>query len=293
MNTHANPKEATDQIALDESFLRGGAEISLFDVLDIIKETWKAAIFGAFLGLIGSIAYLIMAPKMYESIAQIRMAQISQINPANFFGTPVEDPGSLVGRMQFPTNYSSELLNACEYEDSAKGATLFAKDVKFSIPKGIANTVEIKILSPSPLVAKICMQGVVRQIQILQEEMSRPFVEEARIKLASDDERINDAKKLIAKADQNGSATSAAYLSARDELTYFLTDREKMMDLINSVKNRSKKLYSPIYVSDVAVWPKKVVSLMMGLLSGLFLGFLVRLVRLIFLRFKGQSGCAL
>ena len=118
-------------------------------------------------------------------------------------------------------------------------------------------------------------------------------MEEAKLKLVADNERIEAARRLIARADQSGSAMSAAYLSARDELTYFLTDRERMLDLINSVKSRGTRLDSPIYASDKPVSPKKAISLAAGLLGGLFLGLLIALGRKVLGKLKSEARGAL
>lgn len=237
-----------------------------------------------------------MTTPMYEAVAQIRMAQITQINPANPFGVSIEDPASLMARMQVPTNYGSDAISDCGYQDRLQPALALSKDAKFSAPKGVANTVELKILSPSPETAANCAQAIFSQITQLQEKISKVFVEEAKIKLAADNERIDAARRLIAKADQSSSAMSAAYLSARDELTYFLTDREKMIDLINSVKNRGTSLASPIYVTEKPVYPKKAMSLLAGLLGGVVLGLLIELTRQMMAKFnsqKNKSGGAL
>lgn len=254
-------------------------EISLVDILEFLKNCWR--IIGGFgiLGLMGALGYLLVAPPMYEATAQIRMAQISQVNPANPFGAAIEDPNSLISRMQFPTNYSSEVIGACGYQDLPQAALTLSKGAKFSIPKGVANAVRLKILAPTSQLAQSCAQAIFVQISQMQEQLSKTFVEEAKIKLASDNEHIEGARKLIAKADQSGSAMSAAYLSARDELTYFLTDREKMIDLINSVKSRGTRLDSPIYTSERPVSPKKAMSLVTGLAAGFFLGLLFALGR--------------
>jgi uncharacterized protein involved in exopolysaccharide biosynthesis len=117
-------------------------------------------------------------------------------------------------------------------------------------------------------------------------QFAKPFVEEAKIKLAQDNERIEAARRLISKADQSGSAMSAAYLSARDELTYFLIDREKMLDLINSAQQRGTKLISPIYVPEKPVSPKKALSLLVGLFAGVFAGLAIALCRQVLANLK-------
>lgn len=264
-------------------------EISLLDILNLVKKSWNIIVGFGVLGLVGAVGYLVVTPSMYEATAQIRMAQISQTNPANPFGATIEDPNSLIARMQFPTNYSAQVISACDYQDKPQAALTLSKAVKLSIPKGVANTVELRVLAPSAQTAENCARAIFMQVAGLQEQLSKIFVEEAKTKLASDDERIEAAKKLIAKADQSGGAMSAAYLSARDELTYFLTDREKMTDLINSVKNRGTNLVSPIYISERPVTPKKPASLLAGLLGGLLIGLLLALWLQAVRKFKGQS----
>ncbi len=266
------PSNHSDLIQQDQ-------EISLLDILGFLKKAWKTIAAFAVLGLMGAVTYLVVTPPMYEATAQIRMAQISQVNPANPFGANVEDPTSLIARMQFPTNYTEQVISGCGYQDKPQAALALSKAAKLSIPKGVANTVELKILAPSQELAASCAQAIFSQIAQMQEQFSRVFVEEAKLKLAADNERIEAARKLIAKADQSGSAMSAAYLSARDELTHFLTDREKMLDLINSVKSRGTRLDSPIYASEKPVSPKKAMSLAAGLLGGLLMGLLIALGR--------------
>ena len=260
-------------------FFDGAGDTSVLDIKIFLKKTWKIMILSSFLGLAGAVAYIVFTPNRFEATAQIRLAQISQINPANPFGTALEDPGALISRMQFPTNYSSEVTSACGYQDKPHAALRLSKDVKLSIPKGVVNTVELGVLAHSPDLAEACVQAIFGQIVQIQERLSRAFVDEAKLKLAADDERIESAKKLIAKADTSGVAMSAAYLAARDELTYFLNDREKMLDLINSVKSRGTRLDSPIYVSDQPAAPKKILSMIVGLAAGFFLGLVFALGR--------------
>lgn len=253
--------------------------ISLQDILQFLRRAWKVVLISAIFGLLAGIGYVLLTPNQYEAVAQIRMAQISITNSANPFGVTVEDPNSLIARMQLPTNYGSEAIAACDYQDKPQASLALSKAVKLTIPKGLTNTVELKVSSLSPQIAKTCAQAIVDQITVLQAQFAGPFVQEAKLKLAQDSERIEAARKLIAKADQSGSAMSAAYLAARDELTYFLTDREKMLDLINSVEKRGTQLISPIYVPEKPVSPRKLISLLAGLLAGIIFGLGVALVR--------------
>jgi uncharacterized protein involved in exopolysaccharide biosynthesis len=279
MNNTVNSKIANNQQSEDDPSSGGTGEISLSDAVDFVKKSWKVMMLCSILGIISAAVFVATSTPMYEAVAQIRMAQISQINPANPFGTPIEDPSSLIARMQFPTNYSADIVSECGYQDKPQPALALSKAVKFSIPKGLTNAVEVRISAHTPNIAEKCVNALFLQIIEMQERLSRAFVDEAKLKLAVDNERIEAARKLIAKADQSGAAMSAAYLSARDELTYFLTDREKMSDLINSVKSRGTRLDSPIYSSDRPISPKTAVSLLAGLGMGFFLGILLSLGR--------------
>ena len=267
---------------------RKAQEISVLDILGFLKNSWGIIISFGVLGLVGALGYLLVTPPMYEAVAVIRMAQISQLNPANPFGTNVEDPSSLIGRMKFPTNYTDSVVTGCGFQDKPQAALALSKATQLSIPKGVANTVELKVIAPTQQLATDCAEAIFMQIVRMQEEFSKVFVEEAKIKLALDNERIEAARKLIARADKSGSALSATYLSARDELTYFLTDRDKMLDMINSVKTRGSRLDSPIYASETPVFPKRVKSLTAGLMTGLMLGLLLALGR----KFWRQSSMA-
>lgn len=256
-----------------------GETISFEYILLFLKQAWKTLLITASLGLLLGFTYFLMAPKKFEAVAFIKMAQISLTNPANPFGTPVEDPASLIARMQMPTNYNAAVIASCNFQEVPQAAFQLSKSLKLTAPKGLINTVELRVLSESPEIARNCAQAVVDQIALLQLQFAKPFVEEAKIKLAQDNERIDAARKLIIKADRGGSAMSAAYLSARDEITYFLTDREKMIDLINSAEQRGTKLISPIYVPENPVSPKKAISLLVGLITGLFFGLAIAIFR--------------
>lgn len=254
-------------------------EISLLDILDFFNKTWKFIVLGGIGGLLVALTYLLVTPMQYEATTQIKLAQIGLTNSTNPFGTAVEDPGALIARMQFPTNFDNVTIRACAFQDKPNPALALSKSIKLSTSKGMANTVELKAYGSSPEAAKNCAQAIFDLIKNLQAQLVKPFMEEAKLKLTQDNERIESARRLISKADQSGSAMSATYLSARDELAYFMSDREKMLDLINSVERRGTGLASPIYAPETHSSPKRVMSLAIGLVSGLALGLMIALAR--------------
>lgn len=244
--------------------------ISVQYIVDFIADAWKIVLIATSFGLFAAIAYLMFAPKTFEAIAQVKMAQISNSNPANPFGVVVEEPSTLIARMRMPTNYKDNTVKACGLQDDDNAAESLAKGIVFLLPKGLSNAIEFKVRASSPEGAYDCANAVVEQIVKMQSEYAKPLLEEAKTKLVQDNERIESSKRLIAVS--KSGLSSATYLSARDEIAYYLADREKMLDLINSIQGRGARLISPIYVPAKAVFPDKKISLMVGLCVGFFLG---------------------
>lgn len=264
-------------------------EITLLDVIDFLKGAWKTITIFVFLGISVSIAYIFVAPNQYEATAQIKLAQINFSLPTAPLGTPVEDQASLLARLQLPSNFGKSAIQACGYEEKRDPSLALAKDLKFSIARGMVNIIELRLLAPSIQKASECANAVVDQVGLLQAEMIKPYLEEAKAGLLVDNERLDSAKKIIAKADQSGNAISAAYLAARDEATFFLVEREKKLAIIRSVEQRETKLVAPIYISEKPVSPKKSSSLLAGLFGGLFFGLVFAIGRHLIVRLRNQE----
>jgi uncharacterized protein involved in exopolysaccharide biosynthesis len=58
-------------------------ELSLLDSVEFIQESWKTIAGFTALGIAGAGIYLWAAPKQYEATAQIKMAQIANVNNKN------------------------------------------------------------------------------------------------------------------------------------------------------------------------------------------------------------------
>jgi len=149
------------------------------------------------------------------------------------------------------------MITACAHENKTDPAQALVKDLKFSIPKGMVNIVEIKALGLSPQVALACANAVVEQITNLQQAIIKNYVDEAQTQLELDNEKLDAARRFISKADQAGSAVSVAYLAARDETTFYLAAKEKTQILINSAQQKGAQLAAPIFIPQKPVSPKK------------------------------------
>jgi LPS O-antigen subunit length determinant protein (WzzB/FepE family) len=262
-------------------------EISLIDILRFLKDAYKTILVFGILGTVAAIAYLAITPKQYEASVQVAMAQISAANNNNNnnnnninpLGINIEEPALLIARLSSPTSFTPEAVAACGLQDQANAALALSKSIKLMIPKGVANVVELKTFGESQQVAQDCAQGVFDLIKTTQAQIVAPYIEEAKVKLADDQERLQKAKEVVARSDKSGAAMSASYLSTRDEIRYLLDEITTLKNVVTSNQNRATRMVAPIFASDAPIAPKKRMVLAAGVLGGLFLGVLIALAR--------------
>jgi len=255
-------------------------EISLKEIIDFLIESWKTIAAVGALGLLSAVTFIFVIPSQYEATAQIRMAQIDSGNTTNPLGTNLEDPNTLIARLKLPTAFSEKEVQACKLEKSKFPTEALANSVvKLTAVKGVASLVELKIRGESKEEALSCAQAIFENIKDSQHDIMKPYIEEAKTLLLKYQVRLNDAQSVIARADKSGQALSAAYLANRDELKFLSDETIRLNAIIAAGDTRHTKLVSPIYASDKPVFPKKTMSLVLGLLAGLFLGLLYVLAR--------------
>jgi uncharacterized protein involved in exopolysaccharide biosynthesis len=272
-------------------------EICLKDIIDFLVESWKTIILTGLLGLLGSIAYLWVTPDQYRATAQVQMAKISAINNNTNtktnnspLGINIEEPKLLLARLKLPTNYSDTEFKACGLSDQKLAAEILTDLAKFSEVKGAGSIVELKVNGSTKEIASACAEALFKNIQASQNEIIKPYLEEAKTLLINYQERLNNAQALVVRADKTGTALSAAYLASRDEVKFLTEEIIRLSTFITSVDARQTKLVSPIYVADVPVFPKKTISLVLGLMLGLFFGLLLAFSKRGFMAYKASSS---
>jgi hypothetical protein len=258
-------------------------EISLIDIFELLQESWKTIAGFTVLGIAGAAFYLSVVPKQYEARVQIVMAQISATNSnISTPGINIEEPALLILRLSFPTSYTPETLVVCGLQDQANPG-LALSSIKLTVPKGAANLVELKTFGGSQQVAHDCALAVFDLIKATQAQFVAPYIEEAKIKLADAQERLQKANELVARSDKSCTAMSVAYQSMYDEI-------KTLKDFITSNQNRATRMIAPIYASDTPIALKKSNILAVGLFGGLFFGLLIALSKRGVSRLKSEDG---
>lgn len=265
-----------------------GDEISLLDILIFLKGAWKSIVLMGLLGLAISATYLLLTPNQFEAVANVAMGRIpsSAVN--------IEEPVALINRMSLPSSFDAAVIASCGLQDSGNLATQLFKSIKLSIPKGVVNVVELKVTRPSPELAQACAASVFDGIAKSQAQMIGPLVQAAKAsnsaRLTKVDERLTQDKVLLAKTEQPRGVLSPAYFLILTEIRTLEDERDKLSASIDTMGVQTANLQSPIYVADKPVYPKKLISLLAGLIGGLFLGLLIALGRQMMAKLKSEAG---
>jgi capsular polysaccharide biosynthesis protein len=264
-------------------------EVSLKDIINFLVESWKTMLGVGCLGFLGVVLFLAVTPNQYEAIAQIQMAQMSTNNNTNPLGANVEDPNLLILRLKLPTTYSAAEIKACSSEGQKMSAETIVAISKFSAIKGVGSIVELKIRLESREQAIACVQALFENIRESQNQIIKPYIEEAKVLLIKYQARLKEAQGLVARADKSGAALSAAYLANRDEVKFLTDEIIRLNTFVTAGDARQAKLVSPIYSSEASVYPKKRIILIVGLLASLFLGCLIAIVRKVWSNYSGNQ----
>lgn len=257
------------------------------EIIKLLLDTWKTILIFVVLGFMSSVTYLLVTPKKYEAIAQIKMAQINRINnhfsgftssaTANNDGNPlgvnIEESSLLLARMRIPSSYSAMDFKACGLDYLKYPAEILANLAKFSPVKGVTSIIELRVQMESRDQALSCAQSLFENIRNSQNQIIKPHIDEAKSLLIKYQTRLEDAKMVNAREDKSGSTLSTSYLVNRDELKFLMEESIRLDTFIAAGDARQAKLVSPIYASDIPVSPSKKIVLMGGLFLGLILGF--------------------
>lgn len=256
-------------------------ELSLKDIIDFLVDSWKIVIGVGLLGLLGSVGFLLVMPNQYEATAQIQMAQINaNINNNDnqkiySLSLNIEEPNLLMARLKLPTTYSTSEINACGMEKEKMPAESLVSMSNFSAVKNVNSIIELKIRMESKDQALICAQAIFENIRESQNQIIKPYIDEAKVLLTTYQGRLKELQEITARVDKSDTALLAAYLANRDEVKFLRDESIRLNTFLIAGAGNQTKLVSPIYVSDVPVFPKKKIALIVGLLAGLFLGLLL------------------
>ncbi len=265
---------------------QGDDEISLWDIVNFLKEGWRWLAGGLVLGLLGAVGFVMMSPSRYEATAVIQPATVGMpttttTTTTTTKGAEVEPVAQTLERLKLATFYTAELLQVCQ---APSGAAL-AGSVKASQVNG-NSLIQVSYRAPSTAVAEACVNAVVAQLSQSQQAIAEPLLKTLEEQLVLTKKQLTEAEsyqgQLEKRATSSADSTSLLMLNT-------LTKREEIVRLqkllveqkvqLSPPLTQPMQLLAPIYAPERAVAPKKLPVLAGGLFGGLVLGGLVFFVR--------------
>ena len=258
-------------------------EISLWDIVDFLKEGWHWLSGGVLLGLACAIGYLLLTPKQYEAQALFQGAKV--------LGSELESSAQLIERLKFPTFYEAEQLRACEIT-AAEPAVALAKRINPTVLKG-TNILQVGYRARKTELAVLCLNAVMDRVIRGQNQLSAASLENAKRQLELTRVQLADAEKLqsmlekrsmgsLDAADTKFSQTvllMSTSISKKDQIAGLRKSVLDQMATLEPPATRPAELIAPIYAPETAVFPKKLPVLAGGLFGGLVLGGLMFFAR--------------
>lgn len=243
--------------------------ITFRDIANFLTESWKLILSLVFSGLLYALFFLWSTPSQYEAVAQIKIAQMYSSKNPDRLGLNLEDVSELLARMKVPSYYSDGEIKVCNLADSKSPGEAMIDLVDVSVIKGVSSIIQLKIRSESKEQSVACAQSIYEHVRESQDLIRKPLVDYARNQLLNNKVRQQEINTLIA---EGGKAMSFDHLVIFDELRFLNEENKHFNDIVFSGDAFGAKLVSPIYVSDIPVYPNKKLILVKGLWGGDLLG---------------------
>lgn len=253
------------------------------------------------LGLAGALGFILIVPPQHEATAVIQPATVGMATSQGVTstkGAEVESVAQTLERLKMPTFYSEALLNACDVKNLANPRQTLATAVKPTLIKG-NSLIQISYRAVSPALAEACVAAVVTQLSKVQAALAEPLIKTLEEQRKLTKQQLDESERFqvqIEKRAMSMDPSDAKFSQSMLMLNAALSKREEISKLrklyteqslqLAEPLTQSAKLFEPIYSPDRAVFPKKTLTALGGLVGGLFAGVLLLFVNRSWHRFK-------
>jgi hypothetical protein len=254
-------------------------EISLINILLFLKSSIYNIIISIFSCLAIGISYYFYVPNIYEATATIQMAQVA--------GSPVESPTVLLEKIKLPLYFSPNVWKACDTIENKNPSSKVAEKIKPVLNKS-APFITFTVQGKTTQEAKACLNAVIADIKIKQEEISKPILEQKKNQLKQLAEKIElteEAAKIFPMYKLKESFPDAQFSSRSFFLGVALNNAKELKDLRHALNDievsltepQTKSTFSPVpmYAPEVATNKRPVFTLGICLMIGIFIGLLI------------------
>ena len=256
--------------------LQNEDEISIWDVVNFLKDGWRWFACGILAGGVGAVGFVLVTPAQYEATAIIQPTSVG-MSATTTKGGEVEPVVQTLERLKLATFYTDTLVQSCQ----AASRQGLAANVKASQVKGNA-LIQVSYRASSAANAEACVNAVVEQLAKSQTTIAEPVIKTLEEQLVLTKKQLTEAeafqaqleKRVVSSAD-SASLLMLSALSKREEIARLQKLLIEQKGQLSAPLTQSMQLLEPIYAPERAVAPKKLPILVGGLFGGLVLGGLV------------------
>ena len=277
---------------IDSEAIQPDDEISLVDIVQFFIENYRVFIkFTLACGALGA-AYAFFAPAQYEATMNIQMAMVAN--------TPVESPAVLVEKMKLPLYFSENTWGKCDTDEDLTPSRTLTKRLNPVLNKQ-APFIGFSFRADSPLESQHCLLAVLEDVQQKQSLLSAPIIEQKNAYLQTLKTKLAVAEQVsqfLSSHKQDFKFKDERFSANALILATSLNNGKEINDLRNQIteleislsppQTQATYLAAPIYASQQAVAPKKILVISLALLIGVFAALFFLLGRTAWDRIKPQ-----
>ncbi len=257
-------------------------EISLWDVVNFLKDGWRWLAGGVVAGAVGAVGFVLVTPSQFEATAIVQPATVGMpTTTTTTRGAEVEPVIQTLERFKLPTFYDEAMLQACQ----APSRQALSGSVKASQVKGNA-LIQVSYRAPTAAVAEACVNAVVGQLTQSQTAIAEPLIKTLEEQLVLTKKQLTEAEgfqgqleKRVTSSNDGVSLLILNTFSKREEIVRLQKLLVEQKVQLSPPLTQPMQMLEPIYAPERPVAPKKLPVLAGGLFGGLVLGGLVFFVR--------------
>lgn len=253
-------------------------EISLTDIIDFFKESWKQLILGGVVGGAIGVSIALLSPSIYQATAYIQVAKIANAD--------VEAPNILLEKLKMSMYYSQKNFSECKVENTTEPGKAISNGLKSTLANGVP-IISISYKDKNIDDAKKCLESVLNNIRTNQNEIAKPILEQKKnqlsnlkqkLELAEQITKLLSSKKSIFDSDTTFSSLLVVNtFSIEKEVINLRTQINDLEIALAEPQTKETYLITPINAPNMRVEPKRSQIALGSIIGGVFLaiGFLI------------------
>lgn len=263
--------------------------LTVSEVIEKLRLSWRWLLGGAFVGVLGGGMFLALVAHQYDASAVIQPATVGMPSASNSTtkGTDVESASQTLERLKLSGFYNDDVLVACNVSDLPDPRQAIVKKMKPVLIKGNA-LIQISYTADSPKDAESCLVAIINQLTKVQSQIAAPIIKTLEEQRLLTKQQLADAEKVQSQIEHRmmtlnpSDAKFSSFtlmlgtaLSKREEIARLRKVYNEQSLLLSEPMTQPVKLLEPIYTQTSPVYPKKMLSILIGLTAGIFLGALL------------------